>query len=617
MRFITIILALFSINLWAGSDGLRVEPQYWWVGMQSPKLQLMIHGDNIGQYQVKVEQSKLELVAVHRVDNPNYLFLDLLIKPDADTGESTMYFSHDTLPDKHYRYHLRKRQPDSAKRVGFNNSDVIYLITPDRFANGDASNDHIEGMHPDTDITELGMRHGGDIQGIIDNLDYIKKMGFSAIWICPMLESNQVNYSYHGYAITDYYKIDPRYGHNRDYHSLVWHAKQKGIKVIMDQVANHAGKNHWWSNDLPSPDWYHHSDKANKPITNHKRTVLADPYTTASEKRAFSDGWFVERMPDLNQQNPFLANYLIQNSIWWIEYSGIQGIRQDTLSYPDPKFMNEWSKRIMAEYPNFNLVGEEWSVNPAITSRWQRGKHNLDGFESHFPSVMDFPNQQAFIEALNKPKPAWGSSFDGSYEMLANDFLYPDPFNLVTFMDNHDMPRIYDQLKGDDGLFKMAMVYLYTLRGIPQVYYGTEINLAYPENPHDHGGLRIDMPGGWPEHKQNAFTGEGLTAKQNQAKTLIKTLNHYRTSTPALQNGKLYHFAPQNEIYVMFRQDQHTTVMSIFNKNEQATELDLSRFYEIIGDKQSAIDIISAKPFDFTKGKLTLPAKDALMLEIN
>ncbi|KXX72468.1 alpha-amlyase [Flammeovirga sp. SJP92] len=595
----------------------RVEPAFWWVGMVNPELQVLVHGENINDLDPSIAYEGVTLEQVIKVENPNYLFLNLRLSDAVKPGKFPIQFKRKGKVVFTYDYELKARAKNSANRKGFSNKDVMYLITPDRFANAIPENDHVEGMYEDTDRSDNGKRHGGDLQGIIDNLDYIKGLGFTAIWICPVLESNQVDYSYHGYAITDYYKVDARYGSNEDYVRLVEEAKKRGIKIIMDQVENHAGLNHWWTKDLPTKDWYHHAEMAEKPMTNHNRASLADPYTTESEKKAFSDGWFVDRMPDLNQSNPLMAKYLIQNSIWWVEFAGLGGIRQDTFSYPDADFMSDWSRSIMEEYPNFNIVGEEWTSNPAIIARWQAGQVNRDGYQCFMPSMMDFPNQEAFVKSLNvSPEESWQDSFGAAFEMLANDFLYVDPYNLVTFMDNHDMARIYDQVNQNYDLYKMAMVYLYTLRGIPQVYYGTEITMSYPENPGDHGGLRIDMPGGWEGDKVNAFTGAGLNEQQKNAMNLIKTLNQYRTKTTALQSGKLIHYYPKNETYVMFRFDDQTKVMTVFNKNSDNIELKLDRFEETLQGAKSATDILTGKKYDLSSGVISLDPTSVLMLEV-
>lgn len=612
-------LLLFSavcLHLNAQNTFDRVEPSFWWVGMQDSRLQIMVHGDEVSNLTPKISNRHITLDSVSRTDNSNYMFLNLSIDSKMKSGFFKIDFFKKGQRVNRIDYELKQRSPNSRLREGFDNSDVIYLISPDRFVNALTENDHIEGMRPDTDRQNPSKRHGGDLEGIISRLDYIEEMGFSAIWICPLLESNQKEYSYHGYATTDYYKIDPRYGSNEDYVRLVQEANKRGIKIIMDQVLNHNGSYHYWTDDLPSQDWYHYAKDSIKPMTSHKRTVLSDPYVAQSDRVAFSDGWFVNRMPDLNQQNDLLATYLIQNAIFWIEYSGIQGIRQDTYSYPDPGFMNDWSSRILLEYPNFNLVGEEWSVNPAIVSRWQLGKQNNDGFESNMPSMMDFPLQKAIVSSINKEEQPWTNSFDEVYEMMGNDFLYPDPNNLVVFLDNHDMARIYDQVEGSKAKLEMALTYLYSTRGIPQVYYGTEIMLAYPENPGDHGRLRIDMPGGWEGDSINAFEGEGLSEDQIEIQELIKKLNLLRRNNTAFQTGHLLHYAPEKEVYVLFRFDKEKRFMIVFNKNKQEVDLDLRRFSEGINGSVIFKNAIDGKSVEIRDSLLRLEGFQSYIFEL-
>ena len=611
-----LVFSAVCLHLNAQNTFDRVEPSCWWVGMQDSRLQIMVHGDEVSDLTPKISNRHITLDSVSRTDNSNYMFLNLSIDSKMKSGFFKIDFFKKGQRVDRIDYELKQRSPNSRLREGFDNSDVIYLISPDRFVNALTENDHIEGMRPDTDRQNPSKRHGGDLEGIISRLDYIEEMGFSAIWICPLLESNQKEYSYHGYATTDYYKIDPRYGSNEDYVRLVQEANKRGIKIIMDQVLNHNGSYHYWTDDLPSEDWYHYAKDSIKPMTSHKRTVLSDPYVAQSDRVAFSDGWFVNRMPDLNQQNNLLATYLIQNAIFWIEYSGIQGIRQDTYSYPDPGFMNDWSSRILLEYPNFNLVGEEWSVNPAIVSRWQLGKQNNDGFESNMPSMMDFPLQKAIVSSINKEEQPWTNSFDEVYEMMGNDFLYPDPNNLVVFLDNHDMARIYDQVVGSKAKLEMALTYLYSTRGIPQVYYGTEIMLAYPENPGDHGRLRIDMPGGWEGDSINAFEGKGLSEDQIEIQELIKKLNFLRRNNTAFQTGHLLHYAPEKEVYVLFRFDKEKRFMIVFNKNNQAVDLDLSRFVEGINGSVTFKNAIDGKSVEIRNSFLSLESFKSYIFEL-
>lgn len=481
----------------------RVEPLNWWAGMNSPDLQLMVYGRNISAADVKVDYPGVQLISVSKVQNPNYLFVDLKLGRDVKPGIFDIVFENGGKVVASWNYELKAREEGSADREGFGTSDVICLITPDRFVNGNPQNDWVEGMKEKPDRGNRDGRHGGDIRGIINSLDYLQGMGFTAVWLNPVLENNMTRVSYHGYSTTDFYQVDPRYGSNEEYRELNDELDRRGMKLIMDMIFNHAGSEHWWMDDLPMPDWINNYPEYT--ITTHQRTVNQDPHVSEADFRAMIDGWFVPSMPDLNQRNPFMSKYLIQNSIWWIEYVGIEGIRQDTWPYPDKDMMAEWAERVLEEYPGFNIVGEEWSLNPAIVSYWQNGQVNHDGYHCPLPSLMDFPLQDAVSKGLTEEE-GWGTGLIRIYEMLANDFLYPDPGSLVVFPDNHDMSRFYMQVGEDVGLLKMGLAFFLTTRGVPQLYYGTEVLMTHPGD--SHGDIRSDFPGGWDGDSINAFTGE-------------------------------------------------------------------------------------------------------------
>ena len=395
-----------------------------------------------------------------------------------------------------HRFTLLAREKGSADRQGFTNDDVMYLITPDRFANGNPHNDTIKGLKEKADRSNPEGRHGGDLQGVADHLDYIADMGFTALWLNPVQENDMARTSYHGYAVTDFYKVDPRLGSNEEFKDLSKAAKEKGIKMIMDMIMNHCGSEHWWMKDLPSTDWINYGGKFVG--TNHIHSTVQDPYASQADKKLFTEGWFVKQMPDMNQRNPLLAQYLIQNTIWWIEFAGLDGIRMDTYPYPDKDFMTHWSCSVMDEYPKFSIVGEEGSLNPAIVAYWQAGNNNRDGYTSCLGSLMDFPMQDALVKGLNGSEKEWNHGLIKMYEMLANDFIYPDPYNLVIFADNHDQSRFFTQINEDFDLFKMGIAYILTMRGIPQIFYGTEILMKNPDGKVD-AVIRSDFPGGWKE----------------------------------------------------------------------------------------------------------------------
>lgn len=601
------ITAITSVN--AQID--HVEPPFWWAGMKNPSLQLMVHGENISATKVLVDYEGVVLKSVTSVENPNFLFIDLQLSRGVKPGEFDISFKKDEKTVESFTYELKKRQPGSAEREGFKNSDVMYLIMPDRFANGDPGNDYVEGFKEKLNRKEPYGRHGGDIRGIIEHLDYISEMGFTAIWLNPVLENDQPEWSYHGYATTDFYEVDRRFGLNEDYRKLGILAKEKGIKLIMDMIFNHCGSEHWWMEDMPGSDWINfYPDYV---ITNHRRTVNQDPYASNLDKELMTKGWFVPTMPDLNLRNPFLANYLIQNSIWWIEYVGLNGIRMDTYPYPDKDAMAEWNRRVLKEYPDFNIVGEEWSLNPAIVSYWQKGQNNRDGYAPNLPSLMDFPLQSALQKGLTE-KENWNEGLIKLYEALAYDFLYPDPNNLVIFPDNHDMSRFYMQVGMDVDLFKLGITYILTTRGIPQIFYGTEILMTHKES-NSHGHIRKDFPGGWEGDKVNAFTGKGLLKKEIEVQNFFKKLLNWRKGNPVIHTGKLTHFAPENGVYVFFRYNNDKKVMIVLNKNKEDHHLKLKRFNEMIGGCSKGKDVISETQFNM-KDEIIVPALAPLILEL-
>ncbi|NGP87035.1 glycoside hydrolase family 13 protein [Fodinibius halophilus] len=590
----------------------RVEPLHWWVGMENPELQLMIYGDNIGSLTPKIDYEGVSIKRIQKVENDNYLFIYLNVAPGTKAGSfDIQLLDANNQPVLNYSYTLKEREENSAHRRGVNSSDVLYLVTPDRFANGNPDNDNVEGYADKKDRSDDYGRHGGDIQGIINHLEYIEEMGFTALWLNPVLENAMDESSYHGYATTDYYKVDPRFGSNRLYKKLSNEAEKRGIKLIMDMIMNHSGSNHWWMQDPPTSDWVHYPEEYQN--TNHRRTTLHDPYASDIDKKQFTDGWFVKAMPDLNQDNPLLADYLIYNSLWWIEYAGLRGIRHDTHPYAGEEFMSEWTCRVMEEYPNFNIVGEEWGVNPLILAKWQRGSKMPTDFKSCLPSLMDFPLQVSLIESLVEEE-NWDSGFIDVYETLTFDYAYPAPNNLVIFPDNHDMDRFYRQVNNDFDLYKMGLTYVMTMRGIPQFYYGTEL-LMSNEKSHDHGEIREDFPGGWASDRSNAFTGEGLTDKQKEAKTFVKKLLNWRKDNPVIHNGQLMQYTPNHDgLYIYFRYNEQKTVMVIFNKNEKEMKIDTKRFYERLDGYRQGKDVITGNTYSLDN--LVVPKRSAFVLEL-
>jgi glycosidase len=585
----------------------------WWVGMKNPELQLMISGKNIGETTPSLVYPGVSIKAVHRGDSKNYLFVDLVIATSTKAGSFKINLKKAGQATQTYTYSLLPRNKDAQSQMGFSSKDVIYLITPDRFVNGDPRNDFSDTLREKTiDRKSDYARHGGDIRGIINSLDYLADLGITAIWPTPLMENNMPKWSYHGYAITDYYKVDPRFGNLADYKELADKARQKGIKIIKDDVVNHSGVQYWWMKDLPFKNWVNYADSIQ--VTNHRRTTNEDMYAAEVDKKLMVKGWFVPDMPDLNQDNPFLAKFLIQNSIWWIETLGLGGIRQDTYPYSAKSFLKDWSCSIMREYPNFSIVGEEWSTNPLIASYWQQGKKNNDGYVSCLESPMDFPLQQALIQGLVEPE-SWDKGLVKLYEALANDFVYANPQALMVFGENHDMDRLFTQVKEDVDLLQMALTYLLTIRGIPQLYYGTEVLLQNTAKPGDHGLIRSDFPGGWAGDPASGFTGEGLNPNQVRIQSFLKKMLNWRKQKSVIHEGKTLHFAPSNGVYTYCRYNATETILVILNKNTEAKTIDLSHYAEVIKGKTSAVNVLSGETLKLGK-TLQVKGRMATVLEL-
>lgn len=616
MKRISILLLLLqSLSLMGQTIKLdRVEPPFWWTGFKNQNLQLLVYGKDISKTNVELVtemEHKPVIVAIHKVENPNYLFIDLKFPAQMEAGFVEITFSVGNIIAASYNYEIKARSPGSADRKGFDASDVIYLITPDRFANGDTTNDSPVWLAEQLNRSNKDGRHGGDIKGISDHLGYIEELGATAIWINPLLENNQPTYSYHGYSITDFYKTDPRFGNNADYVKLAADIHKRGMKLIMDQVFNHCGSGHWWMSDLPTPDWINEWPEFTR--STYRAGSVTDPYVSKADSAKFVRGWFDKTMPDLNQLNPFLKNYLIQNSIWWIEYAGLDGIRQDTHPYPFKSMMAEWGERVLTEYPNFNIVGECWMNYPATVAYWQKDAPNLDGYNSHLPSVFDFPMQDALIRAFVEPE-GWNTGILRLYEILAQDFSYPNPSNIVVFADNHDVNRYFDTQNDDIRRFKMAMTFIMTTRGIPQLFYGSEILMTTGADK-GHGIMRSDFPGGWPGDGMNGFTDAGRTDKQKEMFNFLKKLLNYRKENAVLHSGKLLQFIPQDGIYIYFRMNANKTVMIVMNNNEEAKTFETSRYYEVLKSFKSGREVLSDQTIS-NLSQLTIAAKSAVVVEL-
>ena len=611
-----IFLTIFSCNKETSeqkvSEGIlsntsleKVEPPNWFIGFKDTSLQLLVKEDNIGAATPEISYNGVSINKVHKAKSPNYLFIDLDIVSSTKSGKFDITFNFDDGSKKTHTYELKQREKSAEDFVGFNNTDAIYLITPDRFSNADESNDVNTTMNETVlDRSHDYKRHGGDLKGITNHIDYVSDLGFTAVWPTPVLENNMFQGSYHGYAITDYYKVDPRFGNLADYKNLADKLKSKGMKLIMDQVANHCGLEHWWMKDLPFEDWVNHQKNYEENIenwgndvninSNHRRTTNQDLYASERDRKGNNEGWFVATMPDLNQRNPFLAKYIIQNSIWWIETLGLGGIRQDTYPYPDKEFMANWAGSIMNEYPNFSIVGEEWSYNPLLVGYWQKGAKNKDGYESNLKSTMDFPMEKAIIEGINEDE-SWDKGLVKLYEGLANDFHYAEPKDIMIFIDNHDKSRLYTEVKEDISKAKMALGYMLMLPRIPQIYYGTEILMNDTAKPGDHGLIRTDFPGGFNGDEVNAFTRKGLSSDQISMQDFVTKVLNYRKNSKAIKEGKTLHFAPLNGTYFLFRILDNEIVVHIINKNNQPITVDLSRFKEVGLDGKTLKNIVTGE----------------------
>ncbi len=590
-------------------DLYKVEPPNWWTGMENPNLQLLIYGKNISKYQPLINYKGVKIAKVNKVENPNYLFVDLIIDKETKPGIFNIKLQ-EGKNQLSYQYELKAKEKNPLKQKGFNAADVIYLIMPDRFSNGNPATDNVEGMSDLVNRNNPDGRHGGDIKGIRNHLDYIKDLGVTAIWLNPVLEANLKSISYHGYAISDFYKVDSRHGSNDEYKTLVDESHKNGLKVIMDMIFNHSASTHWFIQDMPSKDWVHQFPEFTR--SNYRGEVASDPYASNLDKILLEKGWFDISMPDLNQENPFLARYLIQNSIWWVEYSGIDGIRMDTYPYPHQSFMQEWIKQILTEYPNFNVVGESWLQHVPTTAYWQKDFDSKKGSNTNLPSVTDFPFTYALSKSLNEPD-SWTGGLLELYYILAQDFLYPNPNMNLIFADNHDLNRIYTTLNHNFNKYKMALSILATMRGIPQLYYGTEI-LIDGDGSRSHGYMRQDFPGGWDGDYMNAFKMENISQERKMAHDFVKKLLNWRKNKTVIHTGKLVHFIPENGTYVYFRYDDKEAVMVIINKSNSQL-VPTAKYNEILKNYSSGRDVITNESIS-NLGNIYMEGYSARIIEL-
>ena len=589
----------------------KVEPPFWYEGMNHADLQIMFYGKNISQNEVSVS-NKIIIKGIQKTENPNYVFVTIDTK---NIPVQDLIFTFKNGKKSFTRnYSIKARRKNSKFRKSYDSSDVIYLIMSDRFANGNPNNDSSAEATEKDNRNLPGGRHGGDIEGIINHLDYIKELGATAVWCTPLCEDNDESYSYHGYGQSDVYKIDPRYGTNKDYLRLSEELHKKGMKNIMDYVTNHWGWQHWMYKDLPTKDWVHQFPEFTQ--SNYRMTSQFDINASKIDAKKCMDGWFVKSMPDLNQSNPLVLNYLIQNAIWWIEYADLDGFRVDTYSYNDKEGISKWTKAITDEYPHFNIVGEVWMHNQAQMAYWQKDSKigAIQSFNSYLPSVMDFTLHDAFSTVFNEDKATWSVGIIKVYENFTNDFLYANPNNILTFIENHDTNRFNEIYKNDFKKYQMAMTLIATARGIPQLYYGTEIGMAGDKNKGD-ADIRKDFPGGWNGDNNNAFTKAGRTDEQQKYFDFTSKLFNWRKSKSVIHDGKMTHYIPENNVYVYFRYSESETVMVVINNSNEIQTFKTNRFAENIQNHQSGMDILSGKTIDL-KNDIAIDRKSVLVLEL-
>ncbi len=610
LKRITLLLFFMSLTLTAQID--KIEPPFWFAGMHNPEVQIMFYGKDIAQYQVATTNS-IAITDIKKTENPNYLFVTINTEGTEATTIDFLFKKDDKVAFTQ-KYTLKQRRQNSAKRKGFDASDMIYLIMPDRFANGNPKNDSSKDTQEKSDRNLPGGRHGGDIEGIIKNLDYISSLGATAIWSTPLSEDNDKTFSYHTYAQSDVYKIDPRYGTNDDYKRLASELHKKDMKLVMDYVTNHWGIEHWMMKDLPTNDWIHQFENFTQ--TNHKRSTINDINASKIDRDICLDGWFVSTMPDLNQKNPLVLNYLKQNAIWWIEYADLDGFRVDTYNYSDPEGIAAWTKSITDEYPNFNIAGEIWMHNQAQMAYWQKDSKigAIQNYNSNLPTVMDFTLHDALGTVFNEDDGSWDKGMLRIYDNFSNDFLYPNPNNILVFAENHDTNRINEVYKNDFKKYQMTMALIATVRGIPQLYYGSEIGMSGDKDKGD-ADIRQDFPGGWLGDQNNAFIKEGRTELQNKYFDFTSKLFNWRKTNEAVHFGKMTHYIPENNVYVYFRYTDKKTVMMIINNSQDRQTIKTDRFQENIKNYQNGKDILTDNSFNIAS-EIVIDSKSVLILEL-
>ncbi|AKK73764.1 alpha-amlyase [Chryseobacterium gallinarum] len=594
----------------------RVEPAFWWKGMKNPELQILVYGKDIAHNEISLSDG-IRVKDIQKVENPNYAFITVNTN-EINVPKFTINVKKGKKSLETYTYELKQRNPGSADRESFTSKDVMYLIMPDRFANGDEKNDSNPELTEKADRNLPNGRHGGDLKGIINNLDYIQNLGATAVWLTPVNEDNEKVYSYHGYAQTDLYKIDARYGTNEEYRNLSRELNKRNMKLVMDYVTNHWGVSHWMIKDLPAKDWIHWFNDGDKGFkrSNYKTTTQFDTNASEIDKKYALDGWFDTTMPDINQKNPLVLKYLTQNAIWWIEYAELGGFRVDTYPYNDKDAMAKWAKAITDEYPKFNIVGETWLYTAGQISAWQKNSKTGEaaGYNSNLPSVMDFMLFADMPKAL-KEKEGWNTGMIRIYDSFTSDFLYPDINNILVFFENHDTERWNEIFNADPKAYKMGLTLISTVRGIPQIYYGSEIGMRGDKNKGGDADIRRDFPGGWKSDKQNAFNPAGQTPEQQDFFQFTQKLLNWRKGKEVIHTGKTKNYVPQDGVFTYFRYNEKESIMVILNNNEKDQALDLKRFEESLKGFSKGKDVISGKEW-MLHNNIVIPAKTSLIIEL-
>ncbi|WP_291072614.1 glycoside hydrolase family 13 protein [Empedobacter sp. UBA5987] len=612
-----ILLLSSFLSTFAFAQIQKVEPMFWWKGMKNPEVQILVYGKDISKYNIELSDN-VKIQNLQKTENPNYVFVTINTNEVNKSSFKINIKNKNKIVDS-YTYELKNRQPNSANRTSFTSKDMVYLIMPDRFANGDESNDSKKELTDKANRSIPDGRHGGDLRGIINNLDYLQNLGATAVWLTPVNEDNEKQHSYHGYAQTDFYKIDGRYGSNEDYRELSQKLNQRGMMLIQDYVTNHWGISHWMIQDLPSKDWIHTFPEGENGFrrSNYRTTTQFDPNASEIDKIGALNGWFDTTMPDINQANPLVLKYITQNAIWWMEYAELGGLRVDTYPYNNKEGMATWVKAITDEYPNLNVVGEAWMHSPAHVSYWQKDSKiaEIDNYNSYLPSVMDFPLFSELPKAI-KEEESWDKGMIKLYNSFTNDFLYPDINNMFVFMENHDTERWNEIMNGDVNDYKLGLSLISTVRGIPQVYYGSEIGMRGDKSKGD-AAIRQDFPGGWKSDKQSAFTNEGRTSEQKTFHDFTAKLFNWRKNKEVIHSGKTKHYMPQNNVYVYFRYNENESVMIILNANPEKQTFKLDRFAESLNGFTSGKDIISDKVLPInTNGEITIDGKSSMIIEL-